>query len=125
MINPKAERGRQQQLRRDLVRQQINVPPQFPGQDPTSPTFNQYVVKKHEDDYLVCHTWNGETEGDDEVLIAKNYLLRRSVFEYSKNGNKTRNGIRYTYDDDKKIHWEREAEIIETEETEEQIIVPS
>lgn len=119
------ERQRQARLARDLAAgRPTSVVPQYAEPDPAEASLDQYVVKSHEADHLVCHAWNGETEGDDDVLIVKNYLLRRSVFEYSQNGKKIRNGIKYTYGK-KNIHWERLAEIVETEEKEQQIIVPS
>jgi len=30
-------------------------------------------------DYLICRTWDGKTEGTEDVKVAKPYLLRRST----------------------------------------------
>lgn len=126
------ERMRQARLAREIAfGRPTSIQHEYPQTDPP-PSLRQYRVKSHEDDYLVCHTWDGETEGEKDVYIAKAWLLRRSVFDFSMNGGRTRenrNGdrIKYTYDD-ADVHWEREAEIVvEGEEgaTEAQIIVPA
>lgn len=41
-----------------------------------------YKVVSIEDDYLVCHTWDGEDEGDDEVIVAKPWMLRHELARY-------------------------------------------
>jgi hypothetical protein len=38
----------------------------------------RFLYKSIQDDYLVCRTWNGTTEGDEDVKIARPWLLRRS-----------------------------------------------
>lgn len=65
-------------------------------------------------DHLVCRTWDGETQGDDDVLIAKPWLLRRTPFD-----GRLRGSIRYTYQTP--IH--REARI--GNNSEDQIIIPA
>ena len=41
----------------------------------------QFVVKSVGDDHLVCHSWNGTTEGPDNINVAKPYDLRRTPFQ--------------------------------------------
>ena len=38
-----------------------------------------YRVKDVEDDYLVCRTWDGTSEGTDDVYIAKEYKHRNTL----------------------------------------------
>lgn len=38
-----------------------------------------YRIKSVEDDYLVCRTWNGTSEGGSDVNVAKQYKLRTSI----------------------------------------------
>lgn len=45
----------------------------------TSSDVEQFRFKSEHDDYLICHTWDGVTEGATDVIIAKIYLLRYSV----------------------------------------------
>ena len=40
-------------------------------------------------DHLVCRTWDGTTEGDTDVLVAKPYLLRRTPFDGHERGGAT------------------------------------
>jgi hypothetical protein len=49
------------------------------------------LVKEIKDDYLVCHSWDGTTEGTDPVYVAKNPKLRNSVTE------ETLDGVDYEY----------------------------
>lgn len=45
------------------------------------------------DDYLVCRTWDGATEGDTDILVAKPWDLRLMPFH-----EQTVNGIYYDYE---------------------------
>lgn len=85
----------------------------------------QFKVKLQYDDYLFCHTWDAwkNKEGKGYEWIAKPYLLRRTPFDFNLNGKKRRRGIKYIYDDEGEVHWERTAII--GDEGEEQIIVPA
>lgn len=67
-------------------------------------------------DYLWCRTWDAdtETEGDEDVFVAKPWLLRRSPFEGA-----VREGIEYTYTG----NVSRTARRIGTSKTEKQAIV--
>lgn len=51
-----------------------------------------FVVKSVGDDHLGCKHWDGTTEGDDTINVAKPYLLRRTPFD----GN-TVAGATYAY----------------------------
>lgn len=62
-------------------------------------------------DWLKVLTWDGTTEGTTEIIVAKPYLLRRSITSW--------NGITYTYTSD----YEREA--TDGVDTEDQVIVPA
>lgn len=66
-----------------------------------------------DDDHLVCRTWDGDAEGDTDILVAKPWDLRRTPFD-----GLTVNGIAYTYD----TAIRREANDGET--TEWQVITP-
>jgi hypothetical protein len=59
------------------------------SEDPAIPLF-KYVSGGG--DYIVCHYWDGTTEGTDLYYIAKPWLLRRTPFD-----GLARNGITYTY----------------------------
>lgn len=72
----------------------------------------QLLYKSMGPDHLVCHSWDGVTEGEEDILVAKPFLLRRTPFD-----GLTRNGIAYTYSDDH----QREAAAGDT--TEPQVIV--
>lgn len=53
---------------------------------------NRYKIVSVGNDVLLCHTWDGTTEGADSIIIAKPYLLRRTPFH-----GQTRNGVTYSY----------------------------
>ena len=65
-------------------------------------------------DYVLGHTWDGSTEGESAIKIAKPYMLRRTPFD-----EKTVHGITYTY-----LTNIRRLAVYDTEE-EYQVIVPS
>jgi len=52
----------------------------------------QLVIVSVEDDHLVCHSWDGETAGNTDILVAKPYLLRRTPFDGGE-----RDGVSYDY----------------------------
>lgn len=49
------------------------------------------ALREVKDDYLVCRSWDGETEGDTDIYVAKSPKLRNSVTE------ETLDGTDYTY----------------------------
>ncbi len=65
------------------------------AQQSTPATAAKYVIKEVFGDYYRCRSWDGTTEGAADVLIARNYKLRKSL------DNETINGIawHYSYDD--------------------------
>lgn len=82
-------------------------------------------------DYLICRSWDGETEGSEDVKIAKPYLLRRTPFHddgatggtfSTFDTTKTRDDKGYIYDATN--DFEREATKSD-DATENQVIVPS
>lgn len=66
------------------------------------------------DDYLTCRTWDGETQGDTNILVAKPWSLRKTGWE-----NETRDGV--TYSDYMAGAQERTA--TEGEDSESQVVV--
>lgn len=53
------------------------------------------------DDHLVCRTWDGETEGEEDVFIAKAWLLRKTPFHSNSPDDLSgpvRGEVRYVYD---------------------------
>ncbi len=87
----------------------------------------QFRVVAHKHDYLECHTWDGEKEGEGIVLVALMHGLRRTVWDFGINGGKYRelsDGTRIKYIYDQGIPWKRTAIIGKGEkETEEKQIV--
>jgi len=73
-----------------------------------------FKVVSVEVDYIVCHAWDGETEGQEAVLVALPYLLRMTPFD-----GQTRDGITYDYDSEITRTATKDAD------TEDQVIVPS
>lgn len=53
----------------------------------------RYRVKSVQGDYLTCRTWDGSTEGDTDVLVAKPPQLRHSITA------QTVNSVSVTYSD--------------------------
>lgn len=45
-----------------------------------------YKLKSVQGDYVTCHTWDGETEGEDDIYLAKSPKLRKSLTEENKLG---------------------------------------
>lgn len=59
----------------------------IPKGSPLSSKPRSFIVISESYDYLTCHTWDGTTEGTDDVLVAKPWFLRRAPFEgYERNG---------------------------------------
>jgi len=73
-----------------------------------------FKVVSVEADYLICHSWDGTTEGTTPITVALPYLLRRTPFDFL-----TRKNITYTYT----TNIEREAD--NGDDTETQVIVAS
>lgn len=65
-------------------------------------------------DYLICRTWDGTTEGENDIAVMRPWLLRRTPFH-----TLTRAGITYTYSGMNR----RVAD--DGSQTETQVIVPS
>lgn len=57
----------------------FNLKPTEPA-DPGS-VVRQYRLKEVFDDYLRCRSWNGTTEGGEDVFIALPWRLRRTPFD--------------------------------------------
>jgi len=72
----------------------------------------RFRYKSMSGDYLVCRTWDGTTEGDTDVKVAKPYLLREST---------TRTGYTYNYTGDQA----RTSTKTSDGSTEDQVIVPA
>lgn len=73
------------------------VMPSVPGTGAVSAgsITQQFRLKQSGDgfaDHLRCRTWDGETEGDEDIFIAKPWMLRRIPFDHQ-----TRAGITYDY----------------------------
>jgi len=80
-----------------------------------SATVQVYRYKSQQGDYVVCRTWDGSTEGDTDVAIAKPMKLRNSITSATIDGV----GVTYSYGASKV---ERTATIGAV--TEDQVIVP-
>lgn len=46
----------------------------------------EYKVKEHKAEYLVCRTWDGALEGEDDIKIAKPRELRYSILRETIDG---------------------------------------
>lgn len=84
-------------------------------------TLKHYRVKSIEGDFLTCRTWDGTTEGTEDIYIARDPELRRSLFEgqsiaYSSDGDSFT--ATYTYSSNTK----RTKTVGATAET--QVIIP-
>lgn len=64
-------------------------------------------------DVLVCRTWDGTTEGSEDIYVAKPYLLQEST--------EARTGYSYEYTDEQ----DRTSLKDEDSTTEDQVIVPA
>ena len=49
----------------------------------------RYIIKSTTDDYLVCRTWDGTTEGDTDVNVAKPWLLQKTPHDGISRGGFT------------------------------------
>jgi hypothetical protein len=85
-------------------------PRQVPGRWPVGLIVQANVVEQG-GDWIKVLTWDGATEGTTEIVVAKPYLLRRSITSW--------NGISYTYTSDS----ERTA--TKSPDSETQVIVPA
>ena len=47
---------------------------------------SRYRFKSMSADYMICHTWNGTTEGTEDVKIAKSSKLRFSITDETVDG---------------------------------------
>ena len=78
----------------------------------------RFRVKSESNDYLVCRTWDGTTEGSTDVLVAKPYLLQRTPFHGVAVTYPNAQVITYTY----AAAYERTAD--DTVDSETQIVTP-
>ncbi len=53
----------------------------------SGPAAQQLRYKSMQDDHIVCRSWNGTTEGDTDILVAKPYYLRLSPFDGTTNAS--------------------------------------
>jgi len=44
-------------------------------------SIKQYMLKEVHGDYLMCHSWDGENEGETDIFVAKPFRLRREPFD--------------------------------------------
>lgn len=92
------------------------VPPTQQLFDTGNITLQQFRVVSVDGDFLLCHTWDGSSEGVTNITVAKPYLLRRGPFD-----GQTRNGVSYVYASDTT----RTATLVADATTEDEVIVPS
>lgn len=52
----------------------------------TTEAITWLLLHEVKDDYLICHSWDGETEGEDPVYVAKNPKLQNNVTEEELDG---------------------------------------
>lgn len=71
----------------------LEVEPGKGGGNGVGISAKRYRVKSVQGDYLTCRTWDGSTEGDTDVLVAKPPQLRHSIT------SQTVNGVSVTYSD--------------------------
>lgn len=62
-----------------------------------------YRIKSVERNYLICRTWDGATEGDDDVAIQRNYENTWAI------GSQTIRGVLWTYSYDNGDYQHRTA----------------
>lgn len=77
---------------------------------PSRGLIQMIIADVSEDDYLICNTWDGTTQGTIPIVVAKPYLLRNLA---------AWNGMTYTYSDSQT----READ--DGADTEDQVVVPA
>lgn len=84
----------------------------------TIPLGKEFKVVSVEEDYLICHTWDGRVEGLVDVKVALPPLLRRTPFD-----GQSRDGFSYVYASGDNT---RRTSTNDTDSTtEEQVITPS
>lgn len=86
-----------------------------------SAVVEQYILVSHKRDHLVCHTWSWEEEGEDDIIVAKEWDLRQYIWDYRLNGGRKNYGLEYQYETG--VPWERVA-IFEDKSKENQMIIP-
>lgn len=55
-------------------------------------TAQRMRVKSISDDYLTCRTWDGTTEGDDDIIVAKPWEMQKTAWSGT-----TKDGVTYHY----------------------------
>lgn len=76
----------------------ISVPPTpIPGEPPRLNDLagRRFKVTAIHGDYLTCRTWDGATQGNADVLVARPWDLQRTPFD-----GQTVNGVTYTFTSD-------------------------
>jgi len=59
---------------------------------PTGSKTGVFRFKSFDTDRIICRTWDGTTEGSEDIAVALPFLLRKTPFD-----GETVNGITYTY----------------------------
>lgn len=84
-----------------------------PGINPLSA--RMFKVVELAEDIIICHTWDGAEEGEDDIAVARPYLLRKTPFDGQSRGD-----FSFVYErEDKRVSTNLE------DETEDQILVDS
>ena len=79
-----------------------------------------FKVIELDTDVIKCFTWDGMAKGDDEILVALPYLLRKTPFDKATRVGPDRAGISYEYSD-----FHLRVATNEDDDTEDQILVAS
>ncbi len=68
----------------------VNPPRQLAFRAIPQIIFQMIIIGEYEDgDALVCNTWDGENQGDEEIAVAKPYLLQQSTLDGYDDGTYT------------------------------------
>jgi hypothetical protein len=63
------------------------------GRGGSGTTITAYKIASNSGDYITCHTWDGSTEGEVDIIVAKPKELRHSETSFAFGG------VTITYDD--------------------------
>lgn len=75
------------------------TPPQQFINSGKSIQMKQFKVVRLDTDVIICHTFNGVEEGEDEIKVAMPFLLRKTPFDSATRLDPPRAGITYVYSD--------------------------
>lgn len=75
-----------------INRQSFGVDAPKQKDSPRTFPLQQFILVTVNDDTLTCHTWDGTTEGTDNITVAKPHALRKTEWD-----GLTIAGITYTY----------------------------